>query len=215
MPLGWFPPLRLRAVRRSVAVRRRHSSSRQDIARWRRTDEMTNAANPPVRRQTVLDRVEMDVIHMGGEIAIIADRAPSTAAAKSRVRHGWSSPVTAARYGQRFCKRGLDRPPPAGKIGVAFRQRPQTVHVVGKDDPGVDMEWRAGARLPNRLAQSINSRHQQVRPSVKQIHCEEEGSSWNPIAAVVRHERSMPGLAERRNALRFSALRLLASAVAS
>jgi hypothetical protein len=35
---------------------------------------MTNAANPPVRRQTVLDRVEMDVIHVGGEIAIIADR---------------------------------------------------------------------------------------------------------------------------------------------
>ena len=35
-----------------------------------------------------------------------------------------------------------------GEIGIAFRQRPQTVHVVGKDDPGVDMEWRTGARLP-------------------------------------------------------------------
>jgi hypothetical protein len=96
MPLGSFPP-RFAAFRRSGAVHRRYPSNRQDIARWRRTDEMTNAANPPVRRQTVLDRVEMDVIHVRGEIAIIADRAPSTAAAKSRVRHGWSSPVTAAR----------------------------------------------------------------------------------------------------------------------
>jgi hypothetical protein len=59
----------------------------------------------------------------------------------------------------------------------------------------------AHAHLPNRVAQSIDSRHQQVRPPVKQVHCKEEGSSWNPIAAVVRHERSMPGLAERRNAL--------------
>src|SRR6266446_4390806 len=63
------------------------------------------------------------------------------------------------------------------------------------------MEWRTGARLPNRVAQSIDSRHQQVRPSVEQVHCEEERSSWNPVAAIVRHERSMPGLSERRNAL--------------
>ncbi len=63
------------------------------------------------------------------------------------------------------------------------------------------MEWRAGARLPDRVAQRIDSRHQQARPAVEQVHCKEEGSSWNPIAAVVRHDRSMPGLGERRNAL--------------
>jgi hypothetical protein len=87
------------------------------------------------------------------------------------------------------------------KLAVLFRQRPQTVHVVGKDDPSDDMEWRTGAHLPNRIAQSADSRHQQVRPPVKEVHCKEEGSSWNPIAAIVRHERSMPGLAERRNTL--------------
>ena len=75
------------------------------------------------------------------------------------------------------------------------------MQMIGKDDPGVDMEWRTGAHLPNRVAQSVDSRHQQVRPPVKQVHCKEEGSCWNPIAAVVRHERSMPGLGERRNAL--------------
>src|ERR1700736_3491938 len=43
-----------------------------------------------------------------------------------------------------------------GKLASPSGKRPQTVHVVGKDDPGVDMEWRAGAHLPNRVAQSVD-----------------------------------------------------------
>jgi hypothetical protein len=47
--LGLLPPLRFdfTAVRQSVAVHRCRPSSRRDIFRWRRTGEMTNAANPP------------------------------------------------------------------------------------------------------------------------------------------------------------------------
>lgn len=44
---------------------------------------------------------------------------------------------------------------------------------------------------------------------VAQIHCKEEGSARNPIAAIIGHTVSMPELSERRKALRFSALRLL------
>ena len=36
-----------------------------------------------------------------------------------------------------------------------------------------------------------------------------KGSARNPIAAIIRHPGIMPELSERRNALRFSALRLL------
>jgi hypothetical protein len=36
-----------------------------------------------------------------------------------------------------------------------------------------------------------------------------EGSAWNPIAAIIRHLESMHRRAERRNALRCSALHLL------
>ena len=62
---------------------------------------------------------------------------------------------------------------------------------------------------PRRRAE-IDSRHQQVRPSVKQVHCEEEGSSWNPIAAIVRHERGVcPASQNGGMRFRFSALRLL------
>jgi hypothetical protein len=82
-----------------------------------------------------------------------------------------------------------------------------TVHVVGKDVPGVNIERCTGTHLPDRVAQRVDARHQQVRPTVKQVHCKEERSTRNPIAAIVRHVGSMPDLRYRRNALRFSALR--------
>jgi hypothetical protein len=71
---------------------------------------------------------------------------------------------------------------------------------------------RKGVRAhpANRVAQYVDLRHQQIRTGGAQVHCKEEGSARNPIAAIIRHTGSMPELSERRNALRFSALRLLA-----
>jgi hypothetical protein len=81
--------------------------------------------------------------------------------------------------------------------------------MIGKDDPGVDAEGCAGAHPANRVAQYVDLRHQQIRIAVEQVHRKEEGSARNPIAAIIWHARNMPELAEGRNALRFSALRLL------
>jgi len=96
-------------------------------------------------------------------------------------------------------------PSPCGKtIGHAYAHT---------DNPGVDAEGGAegptGAHPANRVAQYIDLRHQQIRTGVAQVHRKEEGSARNPIAAITRHTRSMPDLSKRRNALPFSALRLL------
>jgi hypothetical protein len=81
--------------------------------------------------------------------------------------------------------------------------------VVGKDDPGVDLERRAGADLPNRIPQRIDVCHQQIRPAVEQIRREEERSARNPTATIIRRDGSMPGVGEGRKALRCSVLRVL------
>ena len=83
------------------------------------------------------------------------------------------------------------------------------MHVVGKHDPGVDVERRAGADLPNCLPQRVDLGNQQIRPAVEQVRSEEECPTSNPIATIIRHDGSMPGFGERRKALRFSALRVL------
>jgi hypothetical protein len=86
--------------------------------------------------------------------------------------------------------------------------------MIGEDNPGIDAEGRAGAHPANRVAQYVDLRHQQTRTGVAQVHCKEEGSPRNPIAAIIRHTVSMPQLSERRKTFRFSALRLLLGGLA-
>jgi hypothetical protein len=59
------------------------------------------------------------------------------------------------------------------------------MHMIGEDNPGVDAEGRAGAHPANRVAQYVDLRHQQIRTGIAQVHCKEEGSARNPIAAII------------------------------
>ena len=117
-----------------------------------------------VSDETMLNRVEVDVIEMNGKVPIIADRMLPIAAlpdaALAAANHHRASRFCS---GQRFGKRDLDRAPTAGKVGIALRQGPQAMHVVGKDNPGVDMKRRAGSDAPHHGAQRVDVPDQQVR----------------------------------------------------
>jgi hypothetical protein len=80
--------------------------------------------------------------------------------------------------------------------------------MVGKDDPGVDAEGRVEPHLPKSVPQHVNLRHQQVRATGEQVDGEEERSTRNPIAAIVRHATEY---ASENGGMRsrFSTLRLL------
>jgi hypothetical protein len=82
--------------------------------------------------------------------------------------------------------------------------------MVGKDDPGVDVEGRVAPRLPNSFPQCLNLRHQQVRATVEQVDREEEHFTRNPIAAIVRHATEY-ALENGGMRSRFSTVRALAS----
>jgi hypothetical protein len=121
-----------------------------------------------VRQEAVLDWVEMRLIHVSREVAIIADRVlryrrcemprsprlVMTGDRGSLMGNDFANAVSIAHH----------RP---GKICIALWQGPQTVHVVGKDDPGVDMERCTGAHLPDRVVQRVDARHRQVRANVQ------------------------------------------------
>jgi hypothetical protein len=64
--------------------------------------------------------------------------------------------------------------------------------MIGKDDPGIDAEGCVGAHPGNRLEQDVSLRPQQIQPAVEQVYGKEEGSTRNPIAAMIRHARSNP-----------------------
>ena len=117
----------------------------------------------------------------------------------SPIGSDFANPVLIARH----------RPENRHRLAATSPRSHTPVHVVGEDDQGVDVKRCAGADSANRIAQRVDIRHQQVRAPIKQVYGKEEGPAWNPIAAIIRHLKSMQGRRERRKALRRSALRLL------
>jgi hypothetical protein len=79
------------------------------------------------------------------------------------------------------------------------------VHVVGKYNPGVDIESCTGAHLPNGVALRTTSKFDRgsTRFGVK------KNVPPEPDCAITRHEGSARDLGDPRNALRCSALRSL------
>ena len=68
------------------------------------------------------------------------------------------------------------------------------MHVVGEDDPRVDKERITETHPPNRVLESIDVCHEQLRSAIEQVHSKEVGSTRNPIAAIVRHKPIMLAL---------------------
>ncbi len=94
----------------------------------------------------VFDRVEVDVVHVGGVVGIVADGMFPEAALPDAA-FGFGGAACGAGFAgfDGAGEAGFDDLPAHTVIGVAFGQRPETVHVIGEDDPGVDVEGEPGA----------------------------------------------------------------------
>lgn len=121
--------------------------------------------------------------------------------------------VRGSANGQCLRKCDLDGPPARRKIGVALGQCPETMPVLGQHHPGVDAKGGPGARLADRVPQGVDVADQQIGTPIAQSHGKEEGSSRDPVAAIIRHGASMRPGEEGRNTLRSSALPLAGEAL--
>jgi hypothetical protein len=86
-------------------------------------------------------------------------------------------------------KSRLDQPPPRRKIPVLPRQSPNTMQMVRKNHPSINVKrpLRFGHR--NRLAQPVHMLHKQSLPAVLQRDREEYAGTGQPWADVIRHPR--------------------------
>jgi hypothetical protein len=89
----------------------------------------------------VLDRVDVDVIDVTGEVALVTNRMfPVTALPYPALAFGRAAAGDALACGQTSRERRLDQPPAHGKIGIALRQRPDRMQMIGQHDDRVDLE---------------------------------------------------------------------------
>lgn len=136
----------------------------------------------------VFDRVEVDVIHVGGVVRAVADGVFPEAAL----------PDAAFGFGGAACGAGFAGFDGAGKagfddllahtvIGVAFGQGPETVRVIGEDDPGVDVEGVKHAGAADGGAEGFDGAGEEVGSAVEKVDGEDVRASRDSVAAVVGH----------------------------
>src|SRR5574337_1639419 len=118
----------------------------------------------------MLDRIEMHVLHMTGEVAVVPNlvlpitplpNAPLTLAPPARANRlrPWQPPR----------KAGLDERPALWIIRIAFRQAPDRMQVIGQHHHRDDFEGMALPDQSHRGAQRFNIVGQQIAPAIGEI----------------------------------------------
>src|ERR1041385_1021202 len=98
--------------------------------------------------------------------------------------------------GGRACENlDLIRAPARGKVRVAFRQAPDRMQMIRKDNDRLDGKRVIGLCLAKRCTQGANVLRKETRPAIQQIDREEEAAASDEIASVLRHE---PRISRRR-----------------
>jgi len=143
-------------------------------------------------RVTVFNRIVMDVIKMPLKVALVLD-CVFPESALPYVGFPAISPRTLAEFSRGPDIKGagefdLDPPNSPGKIGVAGRQRPEEVNMVGQDHRRDDLEGLLSPDAPERLAQQFDPlRRLKDRPALMRHQREEERSPRRVSPPVIRH----------------------------
>ena len=100
--------------------------------------------------------------------------------------------ATDARAPLRRChaagEEGLDQPPPGREVVIIRRQRPDCVHVIGKDDESVDCKRAGAPDTPDSIAQEIDAiGEQRVAAPLQKIDGEEEATARHAQPTEIRH----------------------------
>jgi hypothetical protein len=139
------------------------------------------------RDQAVLHRVDVDVIDVPREVAVVRNcmfpkpTLPQRILALAIVSNRFA-------YGDHLMGEDtLDAPPATGEIRVTGRQSHDDMQMVGENNDSIDREWPFLASRAKRGAQCRDSLDQHARPPIEERHGEEERSAGNEVAPVANH----------------------------
>jgi hypothetical protein len=141
-----------------------------------------------MRRKSVLHRVEVDIIHVRGEVVLIADRmlpVPTLPDAGLALAKQGRAPVRRPRDCAREGR--LDRLPSNREVHVARRQGPQAMHMIRQHDPRVYVERVTRPRGSNGTAKGVDLGDKQIGMTIEEIDREEVRSTRYPVATIIWH----------------------------
>lgn len=147
LSVGRIQPIGLRTPR---AIRRIDAPFNQPVKR-----RVWPIGHP--RHQAMFDGVDVDVIHVGGEIGLVPNEVFPVAALPdgplpASLPDGRAPFVSRDRLGEA----ALDQAPAQGKVRVMLRKRDQTVEMVGHHHPAVNRERMRGSGVGHDAAQVLD-----------------------------------------------------------
>ena len=94
----------------------------------------------------------------------------------------------------RHCARKprLDHLHPRRKIPIALWQGPHTMHVIGQDDPRIDLKWPLRPRLPDSCPQALDTVHQCARSALRKRDGQKQAGTGQAGTNVIRHGQFLP-----------------------
>jgi len=152
--------------------------------------------------EAVLHRVGVDVIDVGGEVALVPDGVLPVAALPDPAFAAMDSGGR-ARFPRRKATRkaGLDQHPAHGEVVVAFRQHPDAVKVAGSMTNASMRNGRTAAHVADRSTEGRDMPHQKViRPASGQVDGEEITAA-GAQPSIVRHDDAQDDMRRRHPAM--------------
>lgn len=138
--------------------------------------------------QTMLERIDMDVVQMRSVVSLAADAMlPETALPDTTFPIAASSGIAILQRGQGADETDFDGFDAIGKIIIAGRQGDHAMHMIWQHHPAIDMKRALTPSQPHRRAQRVDMLHQQAGAAFQQREGQEIRSARHAPASIVRH----------------------------
>ena len=139
--------------------------------------------------QAVLHWIDVAIFDMAGVVRFVPDQMfPEPSLPYPAFVASDPNGTEPFQFRQRSRKAALNKPPAAGEIGITSRQGPDSMHMIGQHDNGVDPEREFLLRPDDRVAQGTDMFDQQSFSPLQHIYGEEPAAAWNECTTIIGHE---------------------------
>ena len=131
----------------------------------------------------MFDRVVMDVIHVADKVGLVAYLILPLA----MLPDGLLAFLSSCHVRAMLCESGLDQAPAGREVGIARRQVPDTVKMIGHDDNGINVERTRLTNVSKSIAQRTYGFVRRQNGAAKIRHKREEESAARNDGTSIMH----------------------------
>lgn len=143
------------------------------------------------RDETVLNGIEVNVIHMPLEITLVANSVLPESALPQGHLAIWKACDRVSRSNNSIGKSTFDERQADRKVRISVRQRHHQVQMIGQHDYRINHEWMLSSRFDDGRPQTGNVVGERARRPVGQRRRNEKRPALKEISPVLNHDSTL------------------------